>query len=145
MTLARAREMLVADTLVLQEAKKLGLEGVDNTALASAAAEALSRARKCESPCARSLGEPEVRDLLRRRMLVREFLEQRVAVFIEVDDEEVRKEIEQRSRAGALPEELSEEKVRKRLYEEEAASEIRNWFSRTTSKSRIVLSPLSEP
>jgi hypothetical protein len=144
MTLSRAREKLVADTLVLQEAKKLGLDGVDNAALASATAEALSRTGKCDSPCARSVTEPEVRELLRRRLQVREFLERRVAVFLEVNDEEVRKEIERRAREGAPPEELSEENVRKKLYEEEAASAIRNWFTRTTSKSRIVLSPLTE-
>jgi hypothetical protein len=145
MSLSRAREKLIADTLVLQEARKLGLGTVDNAALASSTAEALSRIGKCASPCAASITEPEVRDLLRRRLLVRDFLERRIAVFLEVNDEEVRREIGQRSRAGAPPEELSEENVRKSIYEEKAAAEIRNWFARSTSKSRIVLSPLSEP
>ena len=144
-SLSRAREKLIADTLVLQEQKKLGLGGVDNTALAGAMAEPLSRMRSCAAPCAAAVTEAEVQDLVRRRLLVRDFLEQRVAVFIEVNDEDVRREIGQRSRSGAPPEELSEETVRRRLYEEKAAAEIRNWFARTTSKSRVVLSPLSEP
>jgi hypothetical protein len=143
--LSRAREKLVADTLVLQEQKKLELGGVDNAAVASATAEPLSRMRRCADPCAAAVTEAEVRDLVRRRLLVRDFLERRVAVFIEVNDEDVRRETEQRSRSGDPPEELSADTVRKRLYEEKAAAEIRNWFARTTSKSRIVLSPLSEP
>ncbi len=145
MSLSRAREKLIADTLVLQEAKKLGLGAVDNEALASSTAEALSRTRKCTSPCAASLTETEVRELLSRWLLVRDFLERRIAIFIEVNDGEVRRETAQRSRAGLPPEELSEEKVRKSLSEEKAAVEIRNWFARSTSKSRIVLSPLPEP
>lgn len=144
-SLSRARELLVADTLVLQEQKKLGLGGVDNAALAGAIAEPLTRMRRCAAPCAAAVTEADVRELIRRRLLVRDFLVQRVAVFIEVNDEDVRKEIEQRSRSGAPPEELSAETVRKRLYGEKAAAEIRNWFARTTSKSRVVLSPLSEP
>jgi hypothetical protein len=86
-----------------------------------------------------------VGELLSRRLLVRDFLERRIAIFIEVNDGEVRRETAQRSRAGLPPEELSEEKVRKSLSEEKTAVEIRNWFARSTSKSRIVLSPLPEP
>jgi len=145
MPLSRAREKLIADTLVLQEAKKLGLGAVDNAALASATADALSRTGTCAAPCAASLAGTEVRELLQRRLLVRDFLERRIAVFIEINDEEVQRETLQRSRAGMPPEELSEEKIRKSLYEEKAAAEVRNWFARSTSKSRIVLSPLSEP
>jgi hypothetical protein len=145
LSLSAAREKLIADTLVLQEQKKLDLGAVDNASLQGAAAEALSRMRTCASPCANAVTGPQVRDLMHRRLLVRDFLERRVAVFIDVNDEEVRKEIEQRSRSGAPPEELSEEKVRKDLFEAEAAAEIRNWFARATSKSRVVLSPLPEP
>jgi len=145
MSLSHAREKLIADTLVLQEAKKLGLGAVDNEALASSTAEALSRTRKCTAPCAASLTETEVGELLSRRLLVRDFLERRIAIFIEVNDGEVRRETAQRSRAGLPPEELSEEKVRKSLSEEKTVVEIRNWFARSTSKSRIVLSPLPEP
>lgn len=144
-SLSRAREKLIADMLVLQEQKKLGLGEVDNAALRSATAETLSRMRRCASPCAAAITETEVRELLQRRLLVREFLERRIAVFIEINDEDVRKEIDRLTRSGAPPAEVSEEEVRKRLYEEKAAAEIRNWFARTTSKSRVLLSPLPEP
>ena len=144
-SLSRAREKLIADTLVLQEQKKLGLGEADNAAVRSATAETLSRMRRCGSPCAAEVTEAEVRNLLQRRLLVRDFLERRIAVFIEINDEEVRKEIDRRSRSGASPAELSEDAVRKRLYEEKAATELRNWFARTTSKSRVLLSPLPEP
>ncbi|NJD63508.1 MAG: hypothetical protein FIA93_12405 [Deltaproteobacteria bacterium] len=145
MTLSRAREMRIADTLVLQEQKKLGLGSVDNAALAAEEAGALSRTRKCASPCAVAVTVAEIHELVQRRLLVRDFLERRVAVFIEVNDEEVRREIALRTRSGAPPEERSEEKVRKDLLREKGAAEIRNWFARATSKSRITLSPLSEP
>ncbi|HZW37438.1 MAG: hypothetical protein ACM319_05640 [Deltaproteobacteria bacterium] len=144
-TPSRAREMLIADTLVLQEQKKLGLGTVDNAALAAEEADALSRTRNCASPCAAAVTVAEIHELVQRRLLVRDFLERRVAVFIEVNDEEVRREIAQRDRSGSPPEERTEVKVRTDLLREKGASEIRNWFSRATSKSRITLSPLSEP
>lgn len=143
--LPAAREKLVADMLVLQEQKKLALGGVDNAAIRGAAAEVLSRMRNCASPCAVNITEADARALLTRRSLVREFLRQRIGVFIEIHEEEVRREIDQRTRSGVSPEERTEENVRRSLYEEKAAAEIRNWFTRTTSKSRIVLSPLPEP
>lgn len=144
-SLARARELLVADMLVIQEQKKLGLGEVDNAAIAAATAEPFSRMKSCADPCAAAVTEADVRELVHRRILVRNFLEQRIAVFIEVNDEDVRREIEQRTRSGDAPDGQSAETVRKRLYEEKAAAEIRNWFARTTSKSRVVLSPLPEP
>jgi hypothetical protein len=145
LSLSQAREKLIADTLVIQEAEKLGLGMVDNAALSSSTAESLSRTGKCAHACAEGVTEAQVRDLVRRRLMVRDFLEKRIAVFIEVNEEEVRRETAQRSRAGAPPAELSEEAVRKSLYAEKAATELRNWFARSTSRSRIVLSPLSEP
>ena len=145
MTLSRAREKLIADVLVLQEQRKLGLGGADNAALADAVAKAAARKAKCPSPCAAALSDAEIRDFLHRRIVVRDFLEKRVAVFIEVNDEEVRREIVSRTRAGAVPEDLQEEKVRKDLFEEKVASGVQIWFARAASKSRIVLSPLEEP
>ncbi|MBI5419495.1 MAG: hypothetical protein HZA60_05350 [Deltaproteobacteria bacterium] len=144
-SLAGVREKLIADALVLQEQKKLGLGIVDNAAVAAAAAEVLSRREKCALPCAKGVTGADARDLATRRLLVRDFLSKRVGVFIEVNGEEVKQEIERlRSRGGADAEDLAEEKVRKSLYEQKAASEIRNWFTRATSKSRIVLSPMVE-
>jgi hypothetical protein len=34
--------------------------------------------------------------------------------------------------------------VRRELLEQKAEREVRNWFDRVTSKSRILLSPLEE-
>lgn len=139
-----ARQKLVSDMLVLQEQRKLGLGTVDNAATAAAAAEIESRMKKCSSPCAASVTGKDARELASRRLLVRDFLARSVGVFIDVNDEEVRREIDRRTRAGEPPAELTEEKVRKKLYEDKAAEEIRNWFSRAASKSRIVLPPPAE-
>ena len=141
-SLSRAREKLVADALVLQEQKKLGLGAIDNAAADAAAAEALARRDGCARPCAAEIAAGDARELAVRRLLVRDFLEKRVGVFIEVNDEEVREEILRRRSAGAA--EVPEGKVRSELYAQKAATELRNWFARTTSKSRIVLSPMEE-
>jgi len=144
-TLSQAREKLIADALVLQEQTKLGLGSADNAAVADAMAKAVQAKEKCSSPCAGGITQKEIRELVLRRFLVRDFLDKRVGVFVEVNDEDVRREIVRRSRSGAPPEDLSEEKVRKELQEEKMAGDIRNWFARATSRSRIGLSPLGEP
>lgn len=145
LSLSRARDNLIADVLVLQEQKKLDLGGPDNTAMAEAIAKAAARKAECASPCAAALSGAEIRDFLQRRTLVREFLEKRVEVFIEVNDEEARREIVKRTRAGASPDDIREEKVRKELFEEKVTSGLQSWYARAASKSRIVLSPLEEP
>ena len=142
--LAQARQKLIADVLVLQERKKLGMGTVDNAAIDAMASDIGSGMKKCSSPCATAISGEEVRDLAARRLMLREFLEKSVAVFIVINEEEVRREMALRSRAGHPDVELSEEKVRRELFADEAANEIRNWFSRVTSKSRIVLSPMEE-
>jgi hypothetical protein len=143
-TFSEIRQKLIADVIVLQEQKKLGLGAADNAAVAAAAEEIESRIRKCSAPCASEITGKDVRELAVRRALVRDFLERSVAVFIDVNDEEVRRETEARKRAGIPPEELAPEKVRKDVYAEKASTEIRNWFNRTTSKARIVISPVGE-
>lgn len=145
LSLADAREKLIADVLVLQEQSKLGLGGQDNAAMAAAVAEAATRKAECSSPCASAITDAETRDFIRRRTLVREFLEKRVAVFMEVNDEEARREIVRRTRAGAAQGDLREAKVRKDLFEEKVANGVQSWFDRAASKSRIVLSPMGEP
>ena len=143
LTPAQARDKLVADALVLQEQKKLGLGTLDNAALADAAAGTSSRLAACADPCARSVNADAVREFAARRLTVREFLAKRISVFVEVSDDDVANEIRRReSRGGAA--DLSREKVRQELIREEAAREIRNWFDLAASKSRIVLSPLEE-
>ena len=66
-------------------------------------------------------------------------------MFVDVNEEEVDREIERRvSRGGKNPGEISREEVRRELLDEKSAREIRNWLDRATSKSRIIRSPLEE-
>ncbi len=144
-SLARARDRLIADTLVLQEQRKLGLGAVDNAALAASAAEGAARLAACASPCARTIDGQALRDFFQRKALVKEFLARRLAVFVEVSDEDVQREIEKnRSRGDAKPQDLDAEAVRRALMEQRTATAIRNWYERTASKSRILLSPMAE-
>ena len=145
MTPVQARDKLVADTLVVQEQKKLGLGALDNAALADAAAGTASRLAACADPCARTVGADAAREFAARRLIVREFLSKRISVFVEVSDEEVDLEIRKRETRGGVPAgDLSRDKVRQDLMREKAAREIGNWYERAASKSRILLSPLED-
>ena len=145
LTLPGARDRLIMDTLVMQEQEKLELGTVDIAALQKAASRAEVLMETCPSPCAKDVSAGQVRDYAARRLLVRDFLEKRVSVFVDVNEEEVQKEITRRaSRSGGSTGEIPEKTVRKELLEEKAEREIRNWFDRATSKSRILLSPLEE-
>ncbi len=144
-SLSEAREELIEDVLVRQEEEKLGLGTVDNAVLQETAARARDNAEACSSPCARDLSDEQVREYAARKLLVREFLKKRVSAFVDVNEEEVEREIQRRvSRTGKRPGEIPEESVRRELHDEKAAREIRNWFDRATSKSRIYRSPLEE-
>ncbi|MHB9061733.1 MAG: hypothetical protein ACYC47_09595, partial [Desulfobacteria bacterium] len=80
----------------------------------------------------------------RRKLLLRDFYDRRVAVFVEVKDDDVRKELARRSSApgnGAKPE---REQVRDEMVAARVTQEIRNWQSRAASKSRIILSPMED-
>lgn len=146
MTLAQARDRLIADTLVLQEQKKLGLGAPDNAALVEAAAGTASRLAGCADPCGRAAGGEAAREFAARRLAVREFLSKRISVFVEVSDEDVAGEVDRRkARDGAPAGDLSPEAIRGELFREKASREIRNWYERAASKSRIMLSPLEEP
>lgn len=145
MTPTQARDKLVADTLVLQEQKTLGLGALDNEALADAAAGTSSRLAACADPCARTVDADAAREFAARRLIVREFLSKRISVFVEVSDEEVDLEIHRRGGLGETrPGDLSRDKVREELSREKAAREIGNWYERAASKSRILLSPLED-
>ncbi|MGE5188938.1 MAG: hypothetical protein ACM3NF_02650 [Gemmatimonadota bacterium] len=144
MTRVQARDKLVADTLVLQEQAKLGLGGPDNAALAEAAAGSTARLAACADPCARSIGPEAVREFSARRLVVRDFLAKRISVFVEVSDEDVAAEVARRKARGDASGDLSPDAVRRDLYREKAAREVRNWKERAASKSRIILSPLEE-
>jgi hypothetical protein len=139
-----ARDRLVLDTLALQEQRKLLLGMVDNVALEGYAREAESRMAACLSPCKREIASAETREWIRRRLLLRDFFNRRVAVFVEVKDDDVRKELARRSSAtesGAKP---TEEQVREEMRDAQIAKEIRNWQTRAASKSRLILSPMED-
>ncbi len=144
-SLAAARDRLVSDTLVLQEQRKLGLGDVDNAALAATTGEVRKALEACADPCARKVADDGIREFARRRLLVQDFLRKRIFIFIDVTDEDVRREVEaRRARPGGAVLDIREEDVRRELVEERGRQEVRNWMSRTTSKSRIFLSPMEE-
>ncbi|MGA7104168.1 MAG: hypothetical protein WBX49_02375 [Candidatus Deferrimicrobiaceae bacterium] len=145
LTLPEARDRLIAEILVRQEEEKLALGTIDNTALQKAVAGALAAMESCPFPCAREVSGEQVRDYAARRLLVREFLRKRVSAFVDVKEEELERAVQRRaSRSGVRPEDVPREAVRKELLEERSAREIRNWFDRATSKSKILLAPLEE-
>jgi len=145
LSLSEARDRLIAETLVRQEEEKLALGTVDNAALQEAVAGALDIMRACPSPCASEVSGEQVREYVARRLLVMEFFQNRVAVFVDVSEEVVQREIQHRaSRTGVPAGDIPADVVRKELFDEETTREVRNWFDRATSKSKILLSPLEE-
>lgn len=144
-SLAQAREELIADALVRQEGEKMALGAVDNAILQETTERVLRNMAACSRPCARSVSAEQVRSHVERKLKVKEFLKNRVSVFVDVNEEEVEQEVEHRaSRGGRKSGEISREAVRRELLDEKTAREIRNWLDRATSKSNIVLSPLEE-
>ena len=143
LTLPEVRDRLISDTLVLQEQKKLALGQVDNAILSGYAKEASARMAACGSSCGAEIRPEEIRAWVERKLLIRDFFTRRVAMFAEVTDEEVERELRRRTGRGG-PDGLSVEEVRDELLEEKVAREVRNWYDRTASKARIVLSPMGE-
>jgi hypothetical protein len=144
-SLSEARNGLIADILVRQQEERMGMGTVDNAVLQETVARALDITRACFNPCAREISDGQVRDYAARKLLVREFLRNRVSVFVDVNAEEVDREIQRRaSQTGKNPGEIPKDEVRKELLDEKEAREVRNWFDRATSKSKIMLSPLEE-
>ena len=143
LTLAEARDRLIADALVLQEQRKLGLGQVDNATVSAYAGEASARMASCDSSCQADIRPEETRAWVERKLLIREFFHRRVGMFVEVSDEEVERELRRRAgQAGSA--ERTEDQMREELLEAKGAQEVRNWYDRTASKARIVLSPLEE-
>jgi len=144
LSLHESRDRLILDTLALQEQRKLLLGAVDNVTLEGAAREAESRMAACPSPCKREIAPGETREWIRRKLLLRDFLNRRVAVFVEVKDDDVRREFARRLSApgnGAKP---TREEVRQEMLDARIAQEIRNWQTRAASKSKLILSPMED-
>jgi hypothetical protein len=144
LSLRQARDRLILDTLALQEQRKLLLGAVDNVTLEKYAREAESRMAACSSPCKREITPADTREWIRRELLIRDFYNRRVAVFVEVKRDDVRKEFERRSSSPGNDAGLTREGVRKEMLDARIAEEIRNWQTRTASKSRIILSPMED-
>lgn len=146
LSLEEVRERRIREILVLQEEAKLGLVSVDNAALQELSGSAEARMRTCAAPCARAIDSSAVNDFIRRRLVIREFLRKRVAVFVDVSEDDVRREIRRRvSRGERSRESASEETIREELFAGKEARAVRNWYDRVASKSKIVRSPLEEP
>ena len=142
LSLLQARDRLVLDTLALQEQRKLLLGAVDNAVLEGYAREAESRMAACASPCKLEVAPGETREWIRRKLLLRDFFSRRVGVFVEVKDDDVRRELARRFSdpgTGAAP---TREEVRREMLDARIAQEIRNWQTRAASKSRMILSPM---
>jgi hypothetical protein len=144
LTARGARDRLVLDTLGLQEQRKLLLGTADNVTLEGYAREAESRMAACSSPCQREIAPGETREWIRRKLLLRDFFNRRVAVFVEVKDDDVRRELALRSSPPGNGEEAAWEQVREEMLEARIALEIRNWQTRAASKSRLILSPMED-
>jgi len=140
----QARERLILDTLALQEQRKLLLGSVDNAVLEGVAREAASRMAACPSPCQREIAPGETREWVRRKLLLRDFFNRRVGVFVEVKDDDVRKELAHRSTAPGIGAKPTWEQVREALLDAGIAREIRNWQTRAASKSKVILSPMED-
>lgn len=143
--LPEVRERMIRGILVLQEEEKLGLGQVDNASILAAVAAANPRLGACNDRCAREVDASGLRGFVERRLVIREFLRKRVAVFVDVNEEEVNREIARRISRGEIQgNPPPQEQVRQELFEEKASREIRNWYDRVASKSKIVRSPLEE-
>ena len=140
----QARERLILDTLALQEQRKLLLGSVDNAVLEGVAREAASRISACPSPCQREIAPAEIREWVRRNLLLRDFFNRRVGVFVEVKDEDVDKELAKRTSSPGTGAKPTREQVREEMLDAQVAREIRNWQTRAASKSRVILSPMED-
>ncbi len=65
-------------------------------------------------------------------------------MFVEVKDDDVRRELALRSSAPGSGAKPTEEQVRDEMLNARIAQEIRNWQSRAASKSRVILSPMED-
>jgi hypothetical protein len=144
LSLREARDRLILDTLALQEQRKLLLGAVDNGTMEGYAREAESRMAACSSPCKREIAPGGTREWIRRKLLLRDFFNRRVAVFVDVKRDDVRKELARRPSSPDNDAVQTREEVREEMLEARIAEEIRNWQTRAASKSRLILSPMED-
>ena len=142
LSLPEIRERLITEMLALQEQEKLVLGQVDNVVLAERVREAEAKLALCESPCRQDVSVERLAKWVKRKLVIRDFLHGRVGVFIDVSEEDVRKELERRTAYRGSGAGLSADEARREIRAEKIAKEIRNWRMRAASKATITLSPL---
>jgi len=142
LSLTDIRARLIADMLAFQEQKKLVLGHVDNVMLAEQVREAMAKIALCESPCRHDISVERIAKRVERRLVILDFLHGRVEIFVDVKEEDIRKELERRAEQKEPMASLSAEEVRREILEEKIAKEVRNWHMRAASKATITLSPL---
>ncbi|TFH30218.1 MAG: hypothetical protein E4G97_06050 [Deltaproteobacteria bacterium] len=143
-SLREARDRLILDTLALQEQRKLLLGAVDNVTFEKVAREAESRMAACPSPCKEEVPPGKTREWIQRKLLLRDFFDRRVGVFVDVKSSDVERELARRSSSLGNVADSSPEEVRKEMLDARIAQEIRNWQTRAASKSRVILSPMED-
>ncbi|MCL1926074.1 MAG: hypothetical protein FWF95_02930 [Syntrophorhabdaceae bacterium] len=144
LSLHEARERLISEMLALQENEKLALGQTDNVALAEQVREAEAKLASCESPCGRDISGGWLAKWVERKLVIRGFLHDRVGIFVDVSEEDARKELERMVAHTGSVAGLSIDEVRRKVREEKIAKEVRNWRMRAASKATITLSPLEE-
>ena len=144
LSLHEIRDRIIPDMLVLQEREKLSLGQVDNVLLAQYVQEARTNLALCESPCRHDVSPERLAAWIERKLVIRDFLRSRVGIFVDISEEDVRKELERMTKRGESVTDLSYayEEIRSKIREERFAREVKNWFARTSSKAAITLSPL---
>ena len=142
--LSEIRERLIGDMLALQEQEKLALGYVDNVALAEQVQKAEAKLTLCESPCRQNIAEERLTKWVERKLIIRDFLHDRVGIFIDVSEEDVRRELERMASYGESAIGFSAEEMKLDIRKEKIAREVRNWRMRAASKATITLSPLEE-
>ena len=144
LSLHEVRERLITDMMALQEREKLVLGQVDDVELAEQVRKAEAKLALCESSCGRSISGVWLAKWVERKLVIRGFLHDRVGIFVDVSEEDVRKELERMAAHTGTAAGLSADEVRRKIKEEKIAKEVRNWRMRAASKATITLSPLEE-
>ena len=140
-SLSETRERLIEEMLAIQEHEKLGLGQIDNVVFAEQLAEVEAKLASCGSTCRQDISEERLAKWLERKLVIRNFLYNRVELFVDVSEEDVRKELDRRAHGGFAAD-LSADEVRQEIREEKIARETQNWRTRAASRATITLSPL---
>ena len=143
-SLSEIRQRLIVEMLALQEQEKLALAPADNVMLAEHIRKAGEKLESCESPCRHDVSVERLARWAEQKLVVKDFLHNRVGVFVDISEEEVRRELERREAQGESASGLSDEETSRQIREDKVGKEVQNWYTRASSKAAITLSPLEE-